>query len=240
MTTAYSVSRDTIITSALRKLQVIELGTTPDTVTIANGAQSLNIMIKAWQSSGIKLWTINEYTLPLVVAQSAYVIGPSGPALVADKPLKVIQAWMRNTSVTPNVDTPLLSMSKQEYNILGSKYSPGMVNSYFYDPRVTSGTLYTYLTPDAATATNYQLHFVGQRPMTDITLSTDIPDFPNEWMQALIWGLADELAIEYGCHVNQRQEIAMKAQKYQTELTDFDVETSSTFFTPDMRMNTRV
>ena len=236
MTTVYSVSRDTIISAALRKIQVLELGTTPDTDTLNNAAQALNIMIKAWQSNGIKLWTIDEYTLPLVATQTSYTISPSGPDLVGNKPLRITQAWMRNISVTPNIDTPLQILSKAEYNILGTKGSPGMVNSIMYDPRGTTGILYVYLTPDTATATNYALHFVAQRPMTDIATGTDVPDFPTEWQQALIWGLADELAIEYGCHVNQRQEIAIKAEKYRKDLEDWDVEYVSTFFTPDQRM----
>lgn len=323
MTTSYSVSRDTIISASLRKLQVLELGSTPDASTIANAAQSLNIMIKSWQMQGIKLWTIQNYIIPLTSTVSAYTIGnvqivtgtvtisnaspgvitytnnglmPNTPIVftttgalptgitagttyyvltnldantftisatvagaaintssagsgvhtatittpktvtqINNKPLKVIQAWMRNTSVTPNVDTPLLLLSRQEYNMLGSKASTGMVNSVWYDPNTTYGTATTYLTPDASTATNYQLYLVGQRPIGDILNSTDIPDFPNEWMQALVWGLADELAIEYGCLVNQRQEIAMKAIKYRTDMEDADVETSSTTFSPDIR-----
>src|SRR5512138_3622817 len=114
MTTSYSVSRDTIITTALRKLQVIELGVTPDSTTLANSAQALNIMIKAWQTQGIKLWTIQNYIIPLVAATNAYTIA-------TDRPLKIIQAWMRNISVTPNIDTPLQILSRQEYNVLGSK-----------------------------------------------------------------------------------------------------------------------
>lgn len=239
MTTSYSISRDTIIQTALRKLGVLELGTTPDSDTVTNAATSLNVMIKAWQSMGIKLWTVTEYTLPLVASQTSYNIGPSGADLTADKPLKVVQAWARNMSITPHIDTPLQLLSKQEYNILGSKSSTGMINSVFYDPRTTYGTLYTYLTPDSNTATNYQVHLVVQRPLNDITLSTDIPDFPNEWMQALIWGLADELAIEYGVPLNHRQEISAKALKYRTDMEDWDVETSSTFFVPDVRMKGR-
>lgn len=242
MSTTYSVTRDQIISGALRKLQVIELGTTPDATTLANAAQSLNIMIKAWQSQGIKLWTVVEYTLPLVANQSSYLIGPTGsptPDLVTDKPLKVIQAWLRNTSVSPQIDTPMQILSKQEYNILGSKASTGTPNSIFYDARTTSGTLYTYLTPDATVATTYQLHFVGQKPINDITSGSDIPDFPSEWMQALVWGLADELALEYGCLVNQRQEILGKADKYKNELQDWDVESNSTFFQMDTRMTAR-
>ncbi len=157
----------------------------------------------------------------------------------ADKPLKVIQAWARNISVTPNIDIPLEKLSRQEYNILGSKFTQGMVNSVWYDPNTTYGTAHLFLTPDTATATNYTLYLVGQRPLGDVNLSTDIPDFPNEWMQALIWGLADELAIEYGLPINHRQEIALKAEKYRKEMEDWDVEEASTKFTPDMRMRTR-
>lgn len=324
MSTSYSISRDTIISSALRKLQVLELGVAPDADTITNAAQALNVMIKAWQSNGIKLWTIQNYTIPLVAAQNQYSIGnvkirsgtvtitqaspavitytghgfiygspvvfsttgalPTGltagttyyvlttptantftvaatvggvaintssagsgvhtcttttPATVdktADKPLKVIQAWIRNIQATPNIDIPVQILSRQEYNILGSKRSTGLINSVFYDPRTTYGDVYTYLTPDTNVATNYQLYIVVQLPIQDVLLGTDIPDFPTEWMQALIWGLADELAVEYGVPLNARQEIGMKAMKYRTDLEDWDVETTSTLFTPDQRM----
>lgn len=235
MSTNYSVTRDQIISSALRKLGVLELGDTPDANTVTNSAQTLNLMIKYWMTSGIKLWTVTEYTLPLVASQTSYTIGPSGTDLIADKPLKLIQAWLRNTSVTPNVDTPMQILSKQEYNILGSKASTGVANSVFFDPGVTSSTVKVYLTPDATTASTYQLKMVVQKGIGDILASSDVPDFPNEWMNALVWGLADQLAIEYSVPVNQRTEIAMRAEKYKTDMEGWDVETTSTFFTPDTR-----
>jgi len=238
MTTVYAVSRDQIITAALRKLGVVDLGTTLDADTVTNSAQALNIMVKAWQSQGIKLWTIQEYTLPLVANQKTYTIGPTGTVadLVAEKPLKVIQAFSRNLSVTPNIDIPLQPLSRQEYNMLGSKSSTGLPNSWWYTPGTTTGSLTLFLTPDALVAANYEVHLVAQQPIADITLSTDIPSFPNEWMQALVWGLADELAIEYSVPGNHRQEITAKAMKYRSELEDWDVETNSSFFTPDTRM----
>jgi hypothetical protein len=279
-------------------------------------------MMKAWQSQGIKLWTVQEYAIPLVASQTSYTLGhtqvktgivtisvgspaiityvgngleintpivfsttgalPTGmtagtyyvlttptpdtftisntvggvainttvagsgvhtvtitsPTVVTqtvDKPLKVIQGWVRNISVTPYVDIPVQILSRQEYNTLGSKFATGQVNSIWYNPSTTYGEVRTYLTPDATIAANYVLYVVGQRPIQDISLSTDIPDFPTEWMQALIWGLADELSIEYGLPANHRAEIAMKAEKYRKDLEDWDVETTSTFFTPDTR-----
>jgi len=242
MTTTYSVTRDQVILAALRKLGQIEPGDTAATVDsniISNCAQSLNLMLKQWMTDGIKLWTYNEYVLPLVASQTSYVIGPSGPGLVGDKPLRLIQGqgltFLRNTSVTPNIDTPMQILSRQEYLSLGSKFSTGTTNSVYLDVGKTSSTLYVYLTPDATTATNYQLHFTAQRPINDILTSTDVPDFPNEWMQALVWGLADQLAIEFDVPANHRQEILMRAEKYKSMLEDWDVEASSTMFIPDYR-----
>lgn len=325
MTTSYSITRDQIISSALRKLQVLELGATPDDDTVTNASQSLNLLMKAWQTQGIKLWTVQEYPITLVENQNTYKIGQTriktgtvtitnatpgvvtytnsgltlttpvvftttgalptgltagstyyvvstptastftvsstvGGAAIAtssagsgvhtctittpvtvdsttDKPLKVIQGWLRNTSVTPNIDIPVQMLSRQEYNLLGSKSATGQVNSIWYDPRETHGELHVYLTPNATVAANYVLYVVGQKPIGDILLSTDIPNFPTEWMQALIWGLADELAIEYGSHVNLRQEIMMKAEKYKNDLMDWDVENTSTYFQVDTRMS---
>lgn len=325
MSTAFSITRDQIISSALRKLQVLELGATPDDDTVTNASQSLNLLMKAWQTQGIKLWTVQEYAVTLVENQNLYKIGQTrvktgtvtitnaDPAVVTytnsgltlttpvvftttgalptgltagstyyvvstptastftvsstvggaaiatssagsgvhtctittpvtvdsntDKPLKVIQGWLRNTSVTPNIDIPVQLLSRQEYNLLGSKSATGQVNSIWYDPRETHGELHVYLTPNATVAANYTLYVVGQKPIGDILLSTDIPNFPTEWMQALVWGLADELAIEYGSHVNLRQEIMMKAEKYKNDLTDWDVENTSTYFQVDTRMS---
>lgn len=237
-TTSYTITRDQVISSALRKLGVLDLGGTVDSDTLSNASLALNIMIKMWATDGLKLWTIDELTLPLVASQKSYVIGPGGD-LVTHKPLKLIQAWLRNTAVTPNVDIPMQIFSKERYNILGSKSSTGVANSVFLDPRATTSTLYVYLTPDTATATNYALHLVVQRMMSDITAGSDIPDFPAEWMQALVWNLADQLAIEYSVPMNHRQEISTKADKYREQMTGFDVEYTSTFFVPDNRFGTR-
>ena len=72
-------------------------------------------------------------------------------------------------------------------------------------------------------------------PLDDITLATDFPDFPNEWMNCLMWNLADQLALEYGVPMNARQEITLRAASYKAQLSDWDVEVSSTFFQPDFR-----
>lgn len=238
----YSITRDQIIMTALRKLGVVEPADTSSTIdanVVTNCAQALNLMVKQWMTEGIKLWTVTEQTLTLVADRTVYTVGPSGCDLTADKPLRLIQAVLRNNSLTPDIDIPLQILSKQEYNTLGSKYSTGVANSIYLNPGLTTSTVKVFLTPNTTTATNYTIIMTVQRGLYDITASGDTPDFPNEWMNALVWGLADQLAIEYGLPVNHRQEIAVRAEKYRNLLMDWDVENESVFFQPDVRNFTR-
>ena len=248
MSSSFTVSRDTIIQLALRKLGVLDVGSTPDPETVTSASLNLNLMIKQMSTQGLKLWKVQELVIPVTANKTTYTLGGSGSALmydsfdttfttpITDKPLKVIQGWYRNNTVTPPVDTILQLLSKQEYNLLGSKASTGVANSIFYDYKTTYGTLYVYLTPDSYSQTNLNIHIVAQMPLQDLSRAQDSPDFPNEWMNCLVWNLADQLAIEYGVPSNYRQEIAMRAKMYRDELCDWDVESTSSFFQPDYRM----
>ena len=245
MSSTYTINRDQIISLALKKLGVLEVGSTPDAETIAGANMSLNLLVKQLNTEGLKLWKVSELIVPLFANQTTYVLGGNSSAVmydslaptvpITDRPLKVIQGFYRNVSSTPVIDTPVMIVSKQEYNTLGSKGSTGTANTIFYDSKQTSGILYVYLTPDANSEANLQLHIVAQMPLNDLVLATDIPDFPNEWMNCLVWNLADQLALEYGVPMNARQEIAQRATAYRTQLDDWNVEAASTFFQPDFR-----
>jgi len=233
MSTTFTLSRDDIITLALRKLGVLDIEGVASAAQLTNHSLVLNMMLKAWQSKGMKLWTVKEYSLPLVANTNVYTIGPAG-TVVQNKPLKLIQAWLRNESVSPNVDLPMNIISRQEYNILSAKNSQGIANSVFLTPNSTDATLKVWLSPDTNTATNYKLWIVVQEAISDVN-SNVATDFPNEWMQSLVWNMAAELAMDYGIPDQRMQLIAMQAAKYKEEMEDWDVECNSTFFQPDMR-----
>jgi hypothetical protein len=249
MSSTYSISSSQIISLALGRLGVLEIGDTPDSNTYANALMALNLLIKQASIDGLKLWKISELIIPTTANQTTYTLGGSSSTLmynslnptvaITDKPLKIIQGFYRNIQVSPPIDTPVLLVSKQEYNVLGSKFSTGTANTLFYDPRSTYGVLYVYLTPDLNSQTNIQLHVIAQMPINDVTLntgtSTDTPDFPIEWQNYLVWGLADELSMQYGVPMNYRQEIMQRAAMYKEKLSDWDVEASSTFFMPEFR-----
>jgi len=230
------VTRDQIIEASLRGLSVLEEGAQPSSTSLQNASFALNLIMKKWQSEGIKLWTIKELTLPLVSGKTSYNIGSANTNdLVTDKPLKLIQSFLRNTSVSPNVDIPMTIISQQEYNLLGSKASTGTTNSVYYMPYRDYGTLTVFLTPDSNTASNYQLHLTVQRPIYVVNNPNDNFDFPSEWFMALKWALMAELASDYDKNLNDKAYYDTKANALKQELMDWDVEYASTFFQPDVR-----
>ena len=319
-TTTFSVTRNDIIQSSLRLLGVLEEGTQPTANAIENASMVLNMMLKDWMTDGIKLWTVTELTIPLESNQTSYTIGPAATNdLVTNKPLRLIQSFLRNVSNTTNqvaqvsllsggsgytvkptnpvactggsgsgatfnlsytgtavtkallanaggsnykvgdvltmsggtfvtpatvtvdsllntyIDLPMSILSEQEYNILGSKYNTGTVNSVFYKPSVLNGTVKVFLTPNASTATTYELHMTVQRPIEDITTANQTFDFPSEWYQCLRWGLASELAADYGLPLDKLGGVIQRAEQYKQRLMAWDVEYASTFFQPDIR-----
>lgn len=239
-TTSFNVTRDQIISYALRKCGVLELGVTPDADTVTNTALALDMLIKSWITKGIKLWTQTELTLPLVNGQTTYTLGPAGsspttPDLVTDKPMKLIQAWIRNVSVTPNNDIPLTLLSQKDYNDLGSKGSTGTPNSIYMFVSREQSTVKLYVTPDSFSQSSYQVHLVTQRLLNDAGTSTNNLDFPQEWLYALGWNLAAEIATDYGVDEQKLGYIELKAKKFLDEVEDWDSEYNSVYFTPDMR-----
>lgn len=235
-TTTYSVTRNEIISASLRLLGVLEEGAVPNAAAIENASMVLNLLIKDWMTDGIKLWTVNEIVLPLVNNQTSYTLGEdSTNDLVTPRPLRVIQAILRNNSVNPTVDMPMTIISEQEYNILGSKKSQGNVNTVMYKPYVTHGVLKVFLTPNQQVAQDYTLHLNVQRPIEDITSSNQTFDFPQEWYQALRWGLASELSADYGLDLQRAALVIQRAEMYKERLMAWDVENASTFFQPDAR-----
>lgn len=238
-TTSYTQNRDQAITFALHRLNVFDITVTPDASTVAFCNDTLNLMLKHWETKGIKLWTIQELTLPLVTGQNSYVLGPAPADLVTDKPLRCIQAFIRNNSVTPALDIPLRIISQAEYNYLGSKGTTGISNSVYLEVLRDSSTLHTFLTPDTFTSTNYSIHIVVQRPVFDMTTATDNFDFPTEWLYSVGWGLAYELCIPFGIPPEKQAQIKFYRDQALDEIEGWDRENASTFFIPDQRYRTR-
>jgi len=183
----YTQTRDSIISRALRILGVVAQGETPTSTQVTEASQALNGLVLAWQADGMPLWAIKKYTLSLNDGQKEYILGSgvSSPGINLPKPLKIFQAWY--TNINTNVDTPLRIVTEQQYNMLGNKEASGLPVQIWYKPEKNTGTLTVYQVPDTWTSDNIQISFIYQAPFYTFDSSTDVPDFPPEWYDAITY-----------------------------------------------------
>jgi len=230
--TDFSVTRDDIIKRALRLIGVLAQGETPTTDQTSEAAHALNGLVKAWQADGMPLWALKSYSVPLTATVASYRIG-LGQVIPTPKPLKIIQAY--NHSVTSNVDIPMRILTKQEYNMLGNKTSAGNPIQIYYDPQVSYGDLYVFPVPSTVEQAANTITLVYQRPFEDFDASTDTPDFPQEWYDAIAYGLATRLAPEYGVDATARKLLWQEMTVIKNDALNFGLEEGSLYFGVERR-----
>ena len=230
--TNFSTTRNDIIKGSLRLCGAIALGETPSSDQYTEAAETLNIMVKAWQADGMALWALKEYTLALTLDTQAYNIG-TGQTVNIAKPLKIIQAILHDTS--SNVDIPMRIITRDEYLRLGNKTTNGQPIQIYYEPLRDYGVLHVYPPANSAAVTAKQIKFTYLRPFEDFDASTDEPDFPQEWFDALKYGLAARLAGEYGISMDERKQLLQEAMLIKNEALGFGTEEGSIWFTADYR-----
>ena len=232
--TNFTVTRDDVITRALRIVGAIGQGETPETQAVTDAALVLNMIVKERQADGMQLWKVQTSSFSMTNGTSQYNIG-IGSTIAQTAPLKVIQTWVRTTAT--NADSPTNLITKAEYDRYGNKATTGTPAMVFYKtpgPNVVEmiGTFSLYPTPDANAASTSTFFFTGMYPIQDFDASTDNPDFPSYYFNALTWLLASEIAYEYGIPMQERSQIKREAESHLQQALSFDIEEGSFFVQP--------
>jgi hypothetical protein len=230
--TVFNLTRDQIINGALRILGVLSTGQTAESNQITEAAEALNIFIKALEAEGMPLWGMVDYAVPLTAATSTYQIG-LGKTINTPKPLKVVQAW--NHDSVSNVDIPMRLLTRQEYSMLGNKTSAGNPIQYYYQPKLDYGELHVFPVPSSTEAANNTIYITYQRTFEDFLVAGDTPDFPQEWLETLKYGLAVRLASEYGIDAESRRLLLQEYMTIKNAALSFGTEEGSLFFGIDRR-----
>jgi len=223
---SWTLNRDGIINSALRKLAVLAGGSAPAAYEVTNAAEALNAMIKGFQADGMPVWAMKKYTFSVISGQAAYIIG-NGMALATPAPLKVVQAYRNQTN---SVNVPMNIYTNYNYNILPLTISSGVPINLYYQPLADRGTINLWPIPNDSTTT---ITIVYQRPFEDMVVSTDDIDFPSYWTEAMIYGLAWRLSSEYGLPVQDRSTLSKEAEFFHQQALMYGVEEGSMYMQPD-------
>lgn len=203
------------------------------TVGMTNGD---NIGIE--QSTGSMYWTtitsIDSATaITLAVGGSGYLVGGQVWAYTTKlaRALKAKDGYVRQA--TGGNDTPIKILSEEEYMRFGMKTTDGLTTQVWYQPLLTDAKVHCYPVPSTSNTILYlELHY----PFQDFVASGDNPDFPNEWLMALVYGLAAHLAFATGMDEKRLTMLESKAKYWH----DFALGTSqeeSVFMQPNMTVS---
>jgi len=129
-----------------------------------------------------------------------------------------------------DLDTPVtLMLGRRDYFMLPNKSNTGVPVQAYYDPQTTTGKLYVWPAPDTV---DDHLRFTYSRPLQDFDGLADDPDFPTEWIKALVYNLAVDIAPKFG--LRPFPEVIAQATNTREALLGWDREMEPIQFEPEM------
>lgn len=156
---------------------------------LQKGLRALNMMLKAWQAEGLMISLLTEGTLALVQSQASYTFQAGGD-------FNTVPFEITDMRITRNsTDLPMFEMGREEYFALPNKTTEGYPTQWYYDRQRDGGRLYVWPAPDATAGT---LKFTYRRVINDMDASANSLDLPQEWHEAVVYGLARKLMPRYG------------------------------------------
>ena len=219
-TTSWELTRNEIIDSALRKCQVLAKGQTPATEDYEDCTEALNSLLQTLATKGMPLWK-----------RTTQSITPSATTdYTVSNVWKIVQVIMSDD--TGGTQIELYPKSLYDYNRLPTD-TTGMPTQYCVLPGLENATLRVWPTPDAGTISSKTIKVVYQKEFFSFSSSTDTPDFPAYWTDAIIYSLAVRIAPEYGVPLPDRQALAKEAKEYVEAAQGYGDEDGSLYFMPD-------
>ena len=145
---------------------------------------SSNLMLSRWSNQGVNLWAVDLVTVPLVAGQSTYSVDANT--------VMILDAYLGITNSGPEIDRIIMPISRTEYASYPNKSQQGFPTTYWFD-RLLSPTITLWPVPDGnqVSLTYYSVYRIQDANMN----GTDQVDIPPIWLEAMVYGLAERLAM---------------------------------------------
>jgi hypothetical protein len=144
-----------------------------------------------------------------------------------NRPLKVMNA----RRVISSIETEMYPMSYFEYQNQPQKTTQATPVAYMYDRKLAS-KLHLWPAPDDDTVL---IKLTLSRELEDFDAQANTMDFPDEWYDAVCYGLAVRLAPEYGINVQTFQVLKQESEQYLQSVLAWDRDDEGVCFQPDFR-----
>jgi len=151
---------------------------------ISIAGTATNMMFTRWSNQGVNLWQVAPYTQVLTQGTATYTVDPSV--------VVILDAYITVTNGSVNTDRIILPISRTEYASYPNKSQQGFPTTYWFD-RLLSPTITLWPVPDGneVSLTYYSVYRIQDANMN----GTDQVDIPPIWLEAMVYGLAERLAM---------------------------------------------
>lgn len=219
-----------LVTQALLKLGVLQIGNFPNDNQYLFGLYALNNLVSEFRALGMLTWKRYTYRMPLVNFQYEYILDAT---MGVPYPTYIYSMELEQG---PQFDTQISLEQKAitDFNLLPSG-SRGVPVAYNYQPTINQGLVRLWPTPDTSVPVGSRVKITYQSP-TDIYTALDGPetmDFPQEWMNALVYNLAVSLSDEYGIPETKKTWLERQADKHLNLALSISNEQGSLFLQPN-------
>jgi hypothetical protein len=185
-----AIQAQDLISNALRFLGALAVGETASSAELSDGLLVLNELLASWSAEGAPLYTRTSETVALTTAQT-YTWGAGG-TWNTTRPLRLLSA----ASIYQGVYRPLDLISYAEWQGIPERAIAGNVVQKLYLDNAYPLAAASLWPKPASSSTSLEL--VSLKELTGFTNLTDTVSFPPGYERALRFGLALDLAPEYG------------------------------------------
>lgn len=205
-TADFTVTRNELIDLALGSIGVSEPGNSDYDLSV----KVLNMLVRHLDARGEWIWGMDntESTLTLVASQAEYTTGAAATDIATDI-LKLEYCALVDGTDDRTVLKILDKKSALRTPLKDDSDAEPIAVHLERAALRSNNKMVFYPTPDTAESVVY--HY--RKPLFDFDLSTDNPDFPQDFFLPLKKMLASELAPHYGIPLNERQILEAIAEK---------------------------
>jgi len=197
-TTTNALTALSLITGAMKLIGTLAGSETPEADAAADGLVRLNELIDMWATERLMIPSTARSVYPLSAHTASYTIGPGGTFNQA-WPEVIERAGFTFTSGTMTLEIPLPVLTLAGFaNIAIKALETPFPGGLYYDHAYSNGlgTITLWPVPDGS----YSLNLVLYTPanLSQFASLSTAYAFPPGYARALRYGLAVELAPEYG------------------------------------------
>lgn len=185
-----------IVSDVLRKLYVLEGGSTPSAEDALAVKRALRGMLRTWAAAGVRLWLDEQQTVTLTAATATYTLSP--------RTLEVRDGYRR----LDNNDTPVRVITREEYNRLPNKAAAGDPFLVWPDRQRLQTVVTVYPVPASTQGT---LSLSTRRQILDVDELGQEVELPPEWYETIIYNGAVRCAPDF--NIEPRADVVQMAQE---------------------------